>query len=129
MKVRHIMITPVVTAKADTTVESAIKTLYEMHVGSIVIIDDERRCEGIFTERDAIRIFATKTSLNTPLKTVMTKNIITIRDEASFAEAMALIADHGIRHLPVVDGNKQLVGILSIRNFLDEVVGISRSKI
>lgn len=123
------MITPVVTAKADTTVESAIKTLHEMHVGSIVIIDDERRCDGIFTERDAIRIFATKTSLNTPLKTVMTKNIITIRDEASFAEAMALITDHGIRHLPVVDGNKQLVGILSIRNFLDEVVGISRSKI
>jgi CBS domain-containing protein len=120
------MIKPVVTAKADTTIESAINTLHEKHVGSIVVVDDERRCEGIFTERDAIRMFAKKVSLFTPLKMVMTKNIITIREEASFAEAMALIVNHGIRHLPVVNGNKQLVGIISIRNFLDEVVGISR---
>ena len=126
MKIRHIMIERVVTAKADTTIESAIKTLDEKHIGSIVITDDEGKCEGIFTERDAIRAIAQNVSLSTPLKEVMTKNPITIWEDASFAEAMALIVSHGIRHLPAVDEEKRLVGMLSIRNFLDEIVGIAR---
>jgi len=120
------MIERVVTAKADTTVESAIKTLDEKHIGSIVITDDEGKCKGIFTERDAIRVIARGISLSTPLSKVMTKNPITIWEEASFAEAMALIVSHGIRHLPAVDEKKRLVGMLSIRNFLDEIVGIAR---
>lgn len=126
MKIRYIMIERVVTAKADTTIESAIKTLDEKHIGSIVITDDEGKCEGIFTERDAIRAIAQNVSLSTPLKEVMTKNPITIWEDASFAEAMALIVSHGIRHLPAVDEEKRLVGMLSIRNFLDEIVGIAR---
>ena len=126
MKIRHIMIERVVTAKADTTVESAIKTLDEKHIGSIVITDDEGKCKGIFTERDAIRVIARNISLSTPLNKVMTKNPITIWDGASFAEAMALIVSHGIRHLPAVDEKKRLVGMLSIRNFLDEIIGIAR---
>jgi len=120
------MIERVVTAKSDTTVKSAIKTLDEKHIGSIVITDDEGKCKGIFTERDAIRVIAQDISLSTPLNKVMTKNPITIWDGASFAEAMALIVSHGIRHLPAVDEKKRLVGMLSIRNFLDEFVGIAR---
>jgi CBS domain-containing protein len=56
----------------------------------------------------------------------MTENPITIWEGASLSEAMTIVTSHGIRHLPVVDEKKRLVGILSIRNFLDEVVGISR---
>ena len=126
MKVQHIMIKRVVTTKQDTTVESAIKTLDEKHIGSIVITDNDGKCEGIFTERDAIRVIARNLSLSTPLKKVMTENPITIWEGASFSEAMTIVTSHGIRHLPVVDEKKRLVGILSIRNFLDEVIGISR---
>jgi len=126
VKVQHIMIERVITAEADATIESAIKTLYEKHIGSLVIKDKEGKCEGIFTERDAIRVVAQNLSLSTPLKKVMTKNPITIWEEASFAEAMRLLALHGIRHLPAVDKKERLVGILSIRNFLDEIVGITR---
>ena len=126
MKVQHIMIKRVVTAKQDTTVESAIKTLDEKHIGSILITDNDGKCEGIFTERDAIRVIARNLSLSTPLKKVMTENPITIWEGASLSEAMTIVTSHGIRHLPVVDEKKRLVGILSIRNFLDEVVGISR---
>jgi len=126
MKVQHIMIKRVVTAKQDTTVESAIKTLDEKHIGSILITDNDGKCEGIFTERDAIRVIARNLSLSTPLKKVMTENPITIWEGASLSEAMTIVTSHGIRHLPVVDEKKRLVGILSIRNFLDEVVGIPR---
>ena len=120
------MIREVVTAKEDMSIKSAIKTLHEKHIGSLVITNGNGRCKGIFTERDAIRIIAGDISLDQPLEKVMTKNPITIREWATFSEAITMIVTHGVRHLPVVDADKKLVGIMSIRNFLDEVVGISR---
>lgn len=126
MKVRDIMIKNVVTAKGDTSIESAIKTLYDKHIGSLVVVNDEGKCKGIFTGRDVLRLITQKTPLSKPLKEVMTKNPITIREEASYNEAISIVASHGIRHLPVVDRNEQLVGILSIRRYLDEVIGITR---
>jgi CBS domain-containing protein len=117
------MIENVVTIKGDTTAESAIKTLNDKHIGSVIVVDKKRRCKGIFTGRDALRMIVQKTSLSTPISDVMTKNPITIRDNASFSEAISIVSHHGIRHLPVVDENEQLVGILSIRRLLDEVIG------
>jgi CBS domain-containing protein len=124
MKVRHIMVENVVTAKEDNTVKEAIEMLYKKHVGSIVITDDEGKCKGIFTERDAIRVVAQKVALDKPLRKVMTKNVITIREDATFEEARRRITSHGIRHLPVVNQNGKLVGLLGIREFLDELFGI-----
>lgn len=126
MKVCDIMIKNVVTAKGDTSTEAAIKILYDMHIGSIVIVNDEGKCEGIFTGRDILRLITQKTPLSIPIKEVMTKNPITIRQEASYHEAISIVASHGIRHLPVVDDKDQLVGIISIRRFLDEIIGILR---
>lgn len=126
MKVRDIMIENVVTAKGDASTESVIKTLHDLHIGSLVVVDDERKCEGIFTGRDVLRLITQKTPLSTPIKEVMTKNPITIREEASYHEAISIVASHGIRHLPVVDDDERLVGILSIRRFLDEIIGILR---
>jgi len=128
LNVRDMMVKNVVTAKENITVEMTIEMLYKKHVGSIVVIDDEGKCVGIFTERDAIRIIAQKTPLNTPLKKVMTKNIITIWEDATFEEARRAITTYGIRHLPVIDQKEKLVGILAIRSFLDELFGISPLK-
>lgn len=128
MKVQDVMVKNVVTVKEEITVERAIEILHNKHLGSIVITDDEGKCTGIFTERDAIRIVAQKTHLNTPLKKVMTKNIITIWEGATFGEARRCIISHGIRHLPVTDKKGKLVGILAIRGFLDELFGIKSLK-
>ena len=123
MKVRHIMVENVVTAKEDNMVKEAIEMLYKKHIGCIVITDDEGKCKGIFTERDAIRVVAQKVVLDKPLREVMTKNVITIREDATFEEARRVIS-RGIRHLPVVNQKGKLVGLLAIREFLDEVFGI-----
>ena len=121
MKVRDLMIKEVVTMEEDASIEEAFKILYERHVGSVVITDEEEKCKGMFTERDAIRTVATKVPLNTALREVMTKNVMTIGEDASFAEAKQLYRTHGIRHLPVVDEQYHLVGMLSIRNVLEEL--------
>lgn len=128
LKVRHIMIENVVTARQDDTIGKAIEMLYKKHVGSVVITDDEERCIGIFTERDAIRVVAQKIPLSKPLKNVMTKRVTTIRENATFEEARRYIVSHGIRHLPVIDREGKLVGPLAIRQFLDELFGIKSLK-
>jgi CBS domain-containing protein len=124
--VKHIMIEDVVTAKPNITVKDAVRTLQEKHVGSIVITDNNEKCVGIFTERDAIRIIASDVPLETPIEQVMTKNVATIGEEASLEEAKRLIISHGIRHLPVVDNKGKLIGLLSVRKLLDELFGLNK---
>jgi CBS domain-containing protein len=126
--VKHIMIEDVVTAKLDITIRDAVKALNEKHVGSIVITDDNQKCLGIFTERDAIRIIANNVPMGTTIDQVMTKNVVTIGEEASLEEARRLVISHGIRHLPVVDSKGELTGLLSVRKLLDELFGLTTSK-
>lgn len=128
LMVKHIMIEDVVTAKSNITVKDAVRTLREKHVGSIVITDNNEKCIGIFTERDAIRIIASDVPLDTPIEQVMTKNVTTIGKEASLEEARRLIISHGIRHLPVVDSKGELVGLFSVRKLIDELYGLTTSK-
>ena len=123
LMVKHLMIEDVVTAKPNITIKEAIRTLHEKHVGSVIITDDAQKCVGIFTERDAIRIVAGDIPLDTTIDRVMTKNVATIGEEASLDEARRIIISHGIRHLPVVNSKEELVGLLSVRRFLDELFG------
>jgi len=126
--VKHVMVENVITAKDNITAKRAVEMLYKKHVGSIVVIDDEKKCIGIFTERDAIRIVAKDTPLDAPLDKVMTKNVVTIGEEATLEEARRLIVSHRIRHLPVVGQKGKLVGLLSVRRFLDELSGLKSLK-
>jgi len=128
LKIKHILIADVVTTKSDITAMKAVEILHDKHVGSIVVIDDDGKCKGIFTERDAIRLVAKNVKLEVPLGEVMTKNVVTIGEEASLEEARRVIATHRIRHLPVVNQEDKLVGLLSVRSFLDELFGLNSSK-
>jgi CBS domain-containing protein len=112
----------VITASDNISIKSAIEILNEKHTGSIIIIDDERRCRGIFTERDAIRLVAGEISLDAPIRNAMTPNPIPVHEEATFSESMALIKNHNIRHLPVVNKEETLTGLFSIRQFLDKIL-------
>jgi CBS domain-containing protein len=112
----------VATIKGDIKAESAIRNLYEKHIGSVVIVDNEGKCEGIFTTRDALRLIAQGVSLQAPTNDVMTKNPITVRETASISEAISVISSNRVRHLPVLDENDRLIGIFSIRSFLEEIL-------
>jgi CBS domain-containing protein len=117
---RHVMVKKVVTARQNITIRAAIRILFKRHVGAIVVIDDEKICVGIFTERDAIRVVAQNIPLENPLEGVMTKNVVTVPEDATFEEARRKIISHGIRHLPVVDSHGKLVGLVAVRRILDE---------
>jgi CBS domain-containing protein len=124
LRIRDIMCKKVVTAKEDMTIQDAILVLSDRHVGSIIIVDEEQKVTGIFTERDAIRIVAHKFATDQPLSKIMSRNVVTISIEASFDEAKRLMLSHKIRHLPVTDQTGKLIGLFSLRAFFDEIMGI-----
>ena len=93
-------------------------------MGSIIVVDDEHKVIGIFTERDAIRLMANKFNLTDPLSKIMSSHVVTISLEASYDEAKRLMLSHKIRHLPVTDETGKLIGLFSMRAFFDEVLGI-----
>ena len=124
LKIRDIMFKKIVTAKEDVSIQDAIQLLNDRHVGSIIIVDDEQKCTGIFTERDAIRIIAHKFSIDQPLGKIMSRHVVTVSLEASFDEAKRLMLSHNIRHLPVTDQTGKLIGLFSLRAFFDEILGI-----
>jgi len=123
--VKHMMLTNVITASPSMTVKETIEILYKKHVGCVVSIDDDKKCIGIFTERDAIRLVAKNVHLDQPLDNVMTKNVVTIQEDSSINEARRVIRAHRIRHLPVVNQKGRLVGLLSVRDLLDQFFGFN----
>ena len=123
--VKHMMLTNVITASPSMTVKETIEILYNKHIGCVVSIDEDKKCIGIFTERDAIRLVAKNVELDQPLGNVMTKNIITIQEDSSISEVRRTIQTHIIRHLPVVNQEDRLVGLLSVRALMDQFFGLN----
>ena len=128
MKITGMVDEDVITTLGDISIKEAIKTLYNRHVGSIIIIDEDNKCRGIFTDRDAIRVIANDIPLSKPLSEVMTTNLKTIDEHATYAMVKEIMRTHRIRHLPVVDEQGKLVGLLSLRRIMDEVHDMHKSK-
>ena len=124
LKVKDIMCKKVITAKEDMSIQQAVQLLNERHVGSLVVVDDNQKCIGIFTERDALRIMASNYSTQERLGKTMSRHVVTISLNSSFDEAKELMLSHNIRHLPVTDETGKLVGLFSLRAFFDEIMGI-----
>jgi len=124
MLVQDLMIKDVVTAKKDISVKQCIDILFKMHIASIVIIDEDRKIIGVFTERDIIRVIAQDIALNTLLEDVMTTNVVTVSIDSTFAEAKELMRTYRIRRIPVVDSEGKLTGLISFRHIIDELFEI-----
>jgi CBS domain-containing protein len=107
------------TAVPETTVDAAARLMAQRGVGAVMVVED-RKLVGIFTERDAVfRVIAQgRDAQTTRLNEVMTPAPITVDPDKSFGYALLLMHEKGFRHMPVLDGNR-LVGIVSARNALD----------
>ncbi len=106
--------TDVLKIEASATVFEAIKKIVELNVGSILVTEGGE-VVGIMTERDYLRKVAIhgRTSHETLVSEIMTSPLVYVTPETSIEEAMAIMTDRRIRHLPVVE-NDDVVGIISI---------------
>jgi CBS domain-containing protein len=105
----------------QASVAEAIRTMLERHVGAVAVIDDERRIAGIFTERDVLRRLALsgRDPERIPVREMMTTPVELATAETGSSEAFVTMVERHFRHLPVVDHNGKLLGMLSIRNLLE----------
>ena len=95
--------------------------MLDFHVGAVAIIDSERRVAGIFTERDVLRKFSLsgRDPAQTPVRELMTTPVELATSQTGPGEALVTMVERHFRHLPVVDNNGKLLGMLSIRNVLE----------
>jgi len=99
---------------AAATVADAVREMNHHKIGCVLIMD-EGRLTGIFTERDVLtRVVANDINPRaTPVAQVMTEEVNTVAPEATMEEVMTLFAEKRCRHLPVVEGGR-LLGLISI---------------
>ncbi len=99
----------------------AIHKMLDYHVGAVGVVDQEGRVAGIFTERDVLRKFSLtgRDPEATPVRELMTTPVEMATEQTGPGEAMATMIERHFRHLPVVDKNGKLLGMLSIRNLLE----------
>lgn len=114
---------PIATMEADRTVLDALRLLAEHGIGAVLVTDDGR-LTGIFSERDYARrvVLEGKSSSTTPLREVMTSKLIHVAPANTVDDAMQLMTDKRIRHLPVLDEAGRLVGVVSIGDMVKETI-------
>ena len=99
----------------DATVLKATHLMNEQKVGAVVVIENERMV-GVFTERDVLRrvVAAEKIPAETLVRDVMTTAVVCCKPETEIEEARGVMKNRRIRHLPVMDDDGKLLGLISI---------------
>jgi CBS domain-containing protein len=108
---------------ADDTVYDALREMAEKNIGALLIYKEDK-IVGIFSERDYARKLAlrNKKDRSTPVSEVMTKKVIGVGLDQRADECLALMTDKFIRHLPVVDDRRKVVGVISIGDVVKEIL-------
>ena len=107
------MIYDPVTIKRGSTVKDALAMMEEYHIGGIPVVDDDRKLVGIVTNRD-LRF---EKNLNRLIDEVMTSdNLVTTTQSTNLDEAAAILQEHKIEKLPVVDGDGRLIGLVTYKD-------------
>lgn len=107
----------------DATVFDALVLMAEKNVGALLVIEDGKAV-GVFSERDYARKLDLKGKRadSTPVKEIMTDRVIGIRLDHEIDEILALMTGKYIRHLPVIDGEQQIIGVISIGDVVKELI-------
>ena len=118
-KVRDVIVRKeVIQLPAEATVRSASRLMAEQGIGAVLVMEGEN-IQGIFSERDALkRVLAKDLDPDTTtLAEVMTREMVTLDPDAFAVDALRLMSQVGIRHLPIVDHEK-VIGMISLRDFI-----------
>ena len=104
------------------TAYQALEVMAKNNVGALLILEGDK-VAGIFSERDYARkvILKGKSSKETPISELMTKDVIFIDSKNTVDEGMVLMTDKRIRHLPVVENDK-LIGLVSIGDIVKRII-------
>lgn len=105
-----------------STVGDALRLMAEKNVGA-VLVAEEQKVLGIFSERDFARISVRRELPidNVPVAEVMTTRVLYVTPETSIEACMSVMTNKRVRHLPVVE-NGELVGLVSIGDVVNKII-------
>jgi len=114
MKVSEVMTRDVQTVRPDQPVQEAASFMLSANAGSIPVTDGDRLI-GMITDRDiAVRGVAKGYGPDTPVRELMTDEIICARDDDDVEDIASRMSDAQVRRLPVIDRDERLCGIVSL---------------
>ena len=113
----------------DDTVYSALELMETKSVGALAVTMDDKLV-GILSERDyARKVFLKgRSSKDTKVKDIMTRHVYYVSSNQSIEQCMAIMTEHRIRHLPVIE-NKKLIGMISLGDVVKEIINEQQIKI
>ena len=120
--------------RANDVVPTAVKTMSEKNIGSVIIVDDDMQVKGIVTERDLMRRLLNKSldPKTTQLSSIMTSEVRTGRADDEVIDWLRQMSNERFRHLPVVDDQDRLVNIMSQGDFVSftwpDLLGLLKEK-
>lgn len=117
----------VYTVAPNETVYQAISKMDELNIGALIVVDNQQLV-GIVSERDyrSKVILKGRSSKNTEVRKIMVEDVIRVTTSESVERCMAIMTEHKIRHLPVMDEDN-IVGVISIGDLVKSI--ISKQKI
>jgi CBS domain-containing protein len=113
-------VSPLCLAPADSVAE-AVRQMQQHKRGAVMVCQDQR-VVGIFTERDALRLMAANTSFDEPLQQHMTPDPVVLHASDKVGRAIRLMSKGGYRRLPIVDAAGRPTGLLRVRGILRYLV-------
>ena len=112
--IAEIMTTDVEVVRPEETLRDAARAMADLDVGSLPVCDGKKLI-GMITDRDiTVRAVAEGKSSDTPVSEVMTDEVVWCSESDSVDEVLQKMSDAQVRRIPVVDEDRQLIGIVAL---------------
>jgi IMP dehydrogenase len=115
-RTQHIIIRDPYAVAPDTPLAEAVALMRSRRVGTLVVMDDQRRLKGLLTERDVRFVAADVGTVATRMTPV--EQLVIGREELSLTEAERLMVERKVKKLPLVDGGGTLLGLVTSRDLV-----------
>jgi CBS domain-containing protein len=113
-KISEVMTTNVKIVRPEDTLQHAARLMADLDVGSLPVCDG-RKLQGMLTDRDiAVRAVANGCGVDTSVREVMTPDVVWCSEDDSVQDVLARMGDQQIRRIPVIDRDRNLVGIVAL---------------
>jgi signal-transduction protein with cAMP-binding, CBS, and nucleotidyltransferase domain len=119
MNLHEFMHTPAVTCSRDTGVADVARLMETNDVGSVVVLEADGQLAGIVTDRDlAIRVVGRRHEPDTPIREIMTPNVVFLREDTNLFAAATEMATAHCRRMPVIGADGRIRGVVSLDDLL-----------
>ena len=131
MKAKDFMIKDVISLNEEATIKTLLEVLMKHKIGGLPLVDPNNKLLGIVTDGDVLRYMNPKAFISSyvtyieeldetlksksesPVKAIMKKKVVFVREEDELEDVLKLLATHHFKKIPVVNENREVVGVIS----------------